>query len=981
MKPDSLFISLIYICPVILMAGSADFSSWFTDIKGENSGHTVANFLSLPSSAAGLGAGGASSCGAMDATDACFYTANTALFNRQKFAVTHLEWLMGLRKEFVAACIPFEDVGTAGFFSQVFTPGSFDNARDIDQNVSKPSMVDYSLGLSFARGFFNQTLAAGVAVSYVESRLDNTMGRTISAGADVSIMPALWLRAHVFAGNISPGMSYATNVPEPLPLSAGCSFLFSPFAFQEDLSATIEPRIGIGVKKTADEPLIAGAGLQATLFKFITVRTGYDYSLAAGPSLAGLSAGMGLEQKNYGIDFGWRDQSKDFGSVWSASIKMQLKEMVPKKAGDYYRIAEQFFNRGNFGQSLRFAKKTLELDPNFWKAQTLISTINALRRRESGLEMSIIYSGNTKGQFVPIVLQESAMGGLARQATVIRRLRAQFPLSLTIDVGNIVTLNSHKEKAKLADAYFNDLAYDAITVGKGEMDFGLSNIFTKDKKSKTQYLCSNIQGTFGTDIITKKVLNAGPYSFYVMSVLGQTMPLRMEDRERLRKPIDDITEALSKSAAKSATLRILIINDSWENVAALARCLSKVDIILCGNVKQKFEGPMKIGNVLIFSPGDLGCAVGRMVLRFNRDKKLVSCDNHCIALTGDIPPDPDVANKLRSIIAGIDIQEYAVAENVLKSGKLDGAFTFVSNRDTTAGIYLKIIDKQAEFCLAKNSMRPITGFHGGKIAFFEKDTGSACPTLRLMDLSGVNKRTVSFTGCVTEACFSPDGKWLYFAGRTDSSTNDIYRTRLEGSAIIPVIEWKNSSEGSMAFSPDGRYMVFCSNGNGKNQLFLTDSIGQKPICITEGNGDNIFPGFSPSGAYCAFLSNKTSFGGSYDLWLYDCAAGKGFQITFRSKVKDFCWLDDSKGIVYSTGDTLCGLYKFSIAAAGSTVLILRDSTRNFCETHPRTVPYKNTTKIVYTREYWNGDKKIFWVNTDGAGDQRIVNSKGQDWLE
>jgi Tol biopolymer transport system component len=199
--------------------------------------------------------------------------------------------------------------------------------------------------------------------------------------------------------------------------------------------------------------------------------------------------------------------------------------------------------------------------------------------------------------------------------------------------------------------------------------------------------------------------------------------------------------------------------------------------------------------------------------------------------------------------------------------------------------------------------------------------------------------------------------------------------------VYPVISWKNSSQGLGDFSPDGGYLAFMSNGNGKNQLFLTDSLGQKPVCMTEGNGDNIMPGFSPSGALCAFLSNKTSFGGAYDLWLYDCAAGKASQITVRSKVKDYCWLADSKTIVYSGGDIMCALYALTIATNATAPLIARDSIKNFSETHPQTMVYKNSLKIIYTREYGGGDKKIYWVNPDGTANQRIVNSKGRDWLE
>jgi Tol biopolymer transport system component len=983
MKPLS-FLCLLCICPNILMAGSDGYSSWFQDIKGENSGHTVANFLSLPSSAAELGGGSASFCGAMDATDASFYTANTALFDRRKFAVTHLEWLMGLRKEFAAACFPFEDAGTAGVFSQVFTPGSFDNARDIDQNASNPSLVDYAVGLSFARNFFDKKLSGGVAISYVESRLDNNVGRTVSAGGDVTVIPSLWLRAHAYAGNASPGLSYTSHVPEPLPLQAGCALSISPLAFQEELSAIIDPKIGLGVKKVADEPLNMGAGVQATLFKFLAVRAGYDYVVGIAQNAAGLSVGVGLEHKSYGVDLGWRDQSVDLGSVWSASLKMQLQEMVPKKADDDYGIAEQFFKNGNFRQSLRFAKKALDLDPNCWKAHVLISTINALERRENGLEMAVIYTGNTRGQFVPIALPEGSLGGLARQATVIRRLRAQFPLAIAIDAGNCITQTSHKDKAKIADAYFENLAYDAMAIGKGEMDFGLPNIFSKDKKSKTQYICTNIQSTFATDVITRKVLNTGGYSFFVMGIVGPSMPGRNEDKEKLDAPINAIASALMKSAAKSATLRILIANDSWENITTLARSLPLIDIILCGNIRQKFEVPMKIGNTLVLSPGDQGCAVGRLVLRFDGDKKLVSCENHCIPLTAEIPLDPAVESTLRSIIAGMDIQEFDGTQNVLKKGKPDGVFSFLSNRSGKPGIYLKILDKRVEFPLTGTKAicaKPVLSFSGGKIAYFEKSGDTACPALRLMDISGVNKRTIDFAGCISELRFSPDGKWLYFTGRTDSTPDQMYRIKPEGSTAYPIISWKNSSQGPMDFSPDGGYMVFMSNGNGKSQLFLTDSVGQKPVCITEGNADNTTPGFSPSGASIAFLSNKTSFGGSYDLWLYDCASGKASQISFRSKVKDYCWLDDSKTIVFSGGDTLCALYTLDIAAHTAAVLIARDSIKNYGETHPQTIGYGNTRRIIYTREYGNGDRKIHWVNLNGALDQCIVNSKGQDWLE
>ena len=967
-------------------AGASNPSAWLRDINGENSGHTVAYFLTLPVEAGELSIGGASSCGAMDATDACFFTANTALFNRQKLAATHLEWLMGLRKEILSACFPIEDVGTIGFFSQVFTPGAFDNAYTIDETPSHPSLLDYSAGLSFARSFFHSSLSAGAAISYVESRLDGAAGRTVCVNADCAVSPSPFFSMHVRAGNIGPGLSYTDNVPEPLPLLAACALAIKPLAMQEELLAVIDPQIGLGAKKIADEPLVVGVNAQATMFHAIIARAGYEYPMGSDrPAVPGLSAGIGLQQKNFGADFGWKDQSKEFGSVWSITLKAQLKEMIVKTAEDYYFLAQRYYGQGRLKQSLSNAKKAVDLDPNMWKAHVLISTINALKRRESGTEMAFIYTGNTGGRFLPAPAGEGArMGGYARQASVIKQLRAQFPLTMLIDAGNFLTSATLPVKARLADWYYRQCAYDAVAMGAGEFDFGLDRLFTKTAPPQSEYCCTNIAGPLRPGVVRSKIVTIKGYTLYVMSVVGPALPKRPQDRALLAAPIAEITEFLSKNAAKNATVRILVINDSWERACALARSLPEVDIVVCGGMRQKFETPMKIGTTLLLSPGENGAYVGKLIMRFNEQKKLISFDNHLIALTEDIAPDSAVNDKLRLAIESGGAQEQNVVEPDMKKTAPDGVFVFLSNRDGVAGIFLKVPNNQAEFRLTRDKnecAKPSVSFAGGKCAYLEKTTDTSCPVLQVMNLSGAEKRTIPFNGCINEAVFSPNGKWLYFSGHTDSSTDGIFRIRPEGSGLQPIVDWKQSSQRYFDVSPDNAAVVFGSNGNGKWQLFITDSLGRRPICFTEAGSDNKLPRFSPSGEYCAFLSNKTSFGGSYDLWEYAMAGGKADQITVNAKVNDFCWLSDGQTIVCSSGEPRATLKTINPATNACARLIGGDSIMAYAECAPRLIAYKNAWKIVYTRVYSNGDKKIFWVNLDGSGDQRIVNSKGQDWLE
>ena len=152
--------SILLICLLCISIKAFDFN-WLTDLRGENTGHTTCQFLTLPHSANLLATGQASSGGSMDATDIPIFIANTASGDRNKFSLSHLEWFMGLRKEYLGGFFPIMDVGTVGIYSQLFTPGKIGHARTIDETPSTPSMLEYSLGITFARQLFANKLSVG----------------------------------------------------------------------------------------------------------------------------------------------------------------------------------------------------------------------------------------------------------------------------------------------------------------------------------------------------------------------------------------------------------------------------------------------------------------------------------------------------------------------------------------------------------------------------------------------------------------------------------------------------------------------------------------------------------------------------------------------------------------------------------------------------------------------------------------------------
>ncbi len=971
---------IVIACFVPLLAQSSSAKDWFLDIKGENSGHTVANFLSLPISAGSLSLGEVAATGLMDATDIPLYPANTALFGFQKVATTHCEWLMDTRIEYAGACFPIIDVGTVGTYFRIFTPGTFEYARTIDQEVSHPSMVEYAAGVSFASYFMEKALSLGATASYVESRLDQTLGRTAIINADAAYRPSPIVNLHLGISNIGPPITYVAT-KEPLPAQIDLSAECHPLALSGDLPDVFNMNIGAGARKISDEPLCVGLGLSASFFKQFSVRAAYDYTIGAHTSISGLSAGAGVELEKYGADFGWKYLSEDLGSIWGITVKMNLKEMTRKTAEDYYRTAEKYYAKGNVWLCVFNAKKAIKLNPNMWKAHALIARANALERRENNLEAAIIYTGNDKGQILPMALPKGMMGGLARKATIINQLAAQFPTHIIIDCGNGITPASHPLKAKLMQRFYDRVKFDAVSVGDQEMRYGLGKLYPAINQSKTQYVFTNLISRFGLgNVEPKKMIAKNGYGFQFLSIVAPALLTQQNEREKLFVPADEIHHHL----AKSANVRILVSHDNWENMAAYSKDLQPGDIIIAGNMKQEFSTPMKIGPALVLSPGEYGKYVGYCIIRFSPEgKKIISCENHLIAVTEDIAPDPAMEADAKAIAAKVEIDSAGIDDSILKNGETSGIFAFCSNRNDVNAIYLKVLAKNAEFPLTSGAVAcgaPIVSFAASKIAYLEKNADSSCPRLCIMDLSGTQKRSIPMISCPKGAAFSPDGQWLYFSATLADSTSDLFRMKSDGMVLNPVIAWKNSNEGEVAFSPDGKSMAFGSNANGKWQLFISDPYGQKPICITDGTGDFTSPKFSPNGKLIALLSNKTSFNGTKDLWVYDPATSKLIALTHDAAAREFCWISNET-IIASCGKDTTGLIALSVFSHESKIAISSGSIKNYNERSPMLINVGHGQKLVYTKEYFDGKRKVFWVNTDGTNDQCVIGGEASDWLE
>jgi Tol biopolymer transport system component len=251
----------------------------------------------------------------------------------------------------------------------------------------------------------------------------------------------------------------------------------------------------------------------------------------------------------------------------------------------------------------------------------------------------------------------------------------------------------------------------------------------------------------------------------------------------------------------------------------------------------------------------------------------------------------------------------------------------------------------------------------------------------IMDVCGAHKTAIAESLNVTEAVFSPDGKWVYFAASKGTDTvTDIYRASPVGGPALPVVTWENSAEKWISFSQDMSLMAFCSDRDGTWQIYICNTLGEQPIRLTDFGANCIKPEFSPDGKELVYLSDALNTAGRYDIWIYDRIYATNNPVTQNANVKDFCWFPDSKKMVFSTGMNLTELNSVDLTSFRFAKLLIKGTPKDYSEISPSIVQYQGKLKILYVREDQDGKRKVFMTSPDGTDDTRIINSKGSDWL-
>ena len=130
---------------------------------------------------------------------------------------------------------------------------------------------------------------------------------------------------------------------------------------------------------------------------------------------------------------------------------------------------------------------------------------------------------------------------------------------------------------------------------------------------------------------------------------------------------------------------------------------------------------------------------------------------------------------------------------------------------------------------------------GNKIAFVSNRSGS--PQIYIRDLQLMKEERLTFNGKYNTSPSWSRLNQIAFTGMNNGRF-DIYTINSDGNNLRVLTENQGNNE-DPCWSPDGRYIVFSSNRDGKYHLYIMNANGQNQRRITPTKGEQTSPSWSP----------------------------------------------------------------------------------------------------------------------------------------
>jgi hypothetical protein len=265
-------------------------------------------------------------------------------------------------------------------------------------------------------------------------------------------------------------------------------------------------------------------------------------------------------------------------------------------------------------------------------------------------EITLIFTGQTQAMLYPCRCPKEADGGIARRATLIKKLRKEFPNLLLLDAGSFFAGGHFDEysqnteldieRSKINLKAMELMGYDCVAVGNDEFNFGKEFLKEVIDKTNIAFVSANIEWNKIQPLVIKKVadINIGITAVTSMSAEKKTGGLKFDE------PKAAVRKVVSELKKQGANIIILLSNFTADEDLALIRENPAIDILIT-NTRAKEQTLNSIDSVLVLRPSWQGRKLGKLTLTL-RDKRIVDSKVEELRLSDQIADDKDILTLL-----------------------------------------------------------------------------------------------------------------------------------------------------------------------------------------------------------------------------------------------------------------------------------------------------------------------------------------------
>lgn len=263
---------------------------------------------------------------------------------------------------------------------------------------------------------------------------------------------------------------------------------------------------------------------------------------------------------------------------------------------------------------------------------------------QSGFKLTVLHTNDVHSRIDPFPMNDPkhpGMGGFARRAEVIRRIRATEKNVLLLDAGDVFqgtpyfNLFNGEPEIRL----MREMGYDACAIGNHDFDGGMENLAVRISEAGFPFLCANYDlsdsplhssaqpykifhqgglkiGVFGLGIQPKGLIDTAVSNRIIYSdpiVAAKKFSTILRDEEHC-----DLVICLSHLGYNYKEKKV--------SDTVIAKEVSGIDLIIGGHTHTFLDEPVKIQNpigknVLVAQSGWAGIRLGRIDFFFDEKRR------------------------------------------------------------------------------------------------------------------------------------------------------------------------------------------------------------------------------------------------------------------------------------------------------------------------------------------------------------------------